>query len=477
VAVRARETGTSVERMTALDTWFLHVEDDVNHMHIGSIGVFEGPAPRWQELRDAIDAKLDLIPRYRQRYRDVARGLARPVWVADPHFDLDYHVRHTALPRPGDDDQLRRLVGRIMGQQLDRRRPLWETWFVEGLDDDRWAMISKVHHCVVDGVAGTDLLATVLDADPDAVVATPSAEPREAGAARTGDGTRPLVGAVAHAATAVPRRVGQALAAPLRDPVGTVGAAAAAVKGVGELSGVVRRMPPTSLTGPIGPHRRYATADASLEDAKAIKRALGGTVNDVVLAAITTGFRDLLAARGELTATSVVRTLVPVSLRREDQRGDLHNLVAALFLALPVGTDDPAERYRVVRDTMEELKGSGEQVTTAALVGATDLAPTAFVGLALRGVSSLLHRHQRYITTVTTNVPGPQTPQYLLGRRMVKAYPFVPIAEGLRTGVAIFSYDGQLTFGVTADLGEVPDVEVLTDGVVRGMAELLALVR
>jgi diacylglycerol O-acyltransferase / wax synthase len=472
--------------MNALDTWFLHVEDDVNHMHIGSVGVFEGPAPRWEELRDTIDAKLDLIPRYRQRYRDVARGLARPVWVADPHFELDYHVRHTALPRPGDDAQLKRLVGRIMGQQLDRRRPLWETWFVEGLEGDRWAMISKVHHCVVDGVAGTDLLATVLDDDPDAVV-TPATAPGTttgtAGAPTPGpeddgtdDGTRPLVGAVAHAATAVPRRVGQALSAPLRDPVGTVGAAAAAVKGVGELSGIVRRMPPSSLTGPIGPHRRYATAEASLDDAKAVKRALGGTVNDVVLAAITTGFRDLLAARGELTATSVVRTLVPVSLRREDQRGDLHNLVAALFLALPVGTDDAAERYRVVRDTMQELKGSGEQVTTAALVGASDLAPTAFVGLALRGVSSLLHRHQRYITTVTTNVPGPQTPQHLLGRRMVKAFPYVPIAEGLRIGVAIFSYDGQLTFGVTADLGEVPDVEVLAEGITRGMDELLALV-
>jgi diacylglycerol O-acyltransferase / wax synthase len=466
--------------MTALDTWFLHVEDDVNHMHIGSIGVFEGPPPRWEELRDAIDAKLDLIPRYRQRYRDVARGLARPVWIDDPHFELDYHVRHTALPRPGDDDQLRRLVGRIMGQQLDRRRPLWETWFVEGLEGERWAMVSKVHHCIVDGIAGTDLLATVLDDDPDAVVV--HAPRPDAGDGPAEDGTgddpaRPLVGAVAHAATAVPRRVGQALAAPLRDPVGTVGAAAAAVKGVGELSGIVRRMPPSSLTGPIGPHRRFATAEASLDDAKAVKRALGGTVNDVVLAAITTGFRDLLAGRGELTATSVVRTLVPVSLRRADQRGDLHNLVAALFLALPVGTDDPAERYRVVRDTMQELKGSGEQVTTAALVGASDLAPTAFVGLALRGVSSLLHRHQRYVTTVTTNVPGPQTPQHLLGRRMEKAYPYVPIAEGIRIGVAIFSYDGQLTFGVTADLGEVPDVEVLTDGITRGMEELLALVR
>jgi diacylglycerol O-acyltransferase / wax synthase len=467
-----------VERMNALDTWFLHVEDDVNHMHIGSIGIFEGPAPTWDELRTTFDAKLDLIPRYRQRYRDVARGFVRPVWVDDPHFELDYHLRHTALPSPGGEPELRRLVGRVMGQQLDRRRPLWETWFVEGLAGDRWAMVSKVHHCVVDGVAGTDLLATVLDEDPDGDVAIPATEGGTSAGGVSGHGTsRPLVGAIAGAVVGAPRRVGRAVTAPLRDPAGTVGAAAAAVKGVGELAGIVRRMPPTSLTGPIGPHRRYATARASLDDAKAVKRALGGTVNDVVLAAITSGFRDLLEARGELTATSVVRTLVPVSLRREDQHGDLHNLVSALFLALPVGTDDPAERYRVVHSSMEELKRSGEQVTTAALVGASDLAPTAFVGLALRGATSLLHRHQRYVTTVTTNVPGPQQAHHLLGRRMVEAYPYVPIAEGIRTGVAIFSYDGQLTFGVTADLASVPDVDVLADGISRGMRELVALVR
>jgi diacylglycerol O-acyltransferase / wax synthase len=472
-----------VDRMSALDSWFLHVEDDVNHMHIGSVGVFAGPPPTFEELRSAIDDKLDLIPRYRQRYQEVARGMARPVWVDDPHFELDYHVRHTALPRPGDREQLHRLVGRIMGQQLDRQRPLWETWFVEGLEDDRWAMVSKVHHCIVDGIAGTDLLATVLDTDPEARPGRTGdgdgAGEAAAGSARGSSSPSALqvVTSTARSAVEKPVKAARVVTAPLRSPAAAVTSVAATLKGAGELAGLVKRMPASSLTGPIGPHRRYSTARASLADAKAVKTELGGTINDVVLAAITAGYRDLLASRGELHDDSEVRTMVPVSLRREDQRGELNNLVSAVFVSLPVTASEPAERYQAVRDAMEEVKHSGESVATAALVGASELAPTVFVGLALRGVSNLLHRYQRYITTVTTNVPGPQEPHYLLGHRMHEAYPYVPIAEGLRTGIAIFSYAGNLTFGVTADLRTVPDVDVLADGIGRGMEELVALVR
>jgi diacylglycerol O-acyltransferase / wax synthase len=462
---------STTDRMTALDTWFLHVEDDVNHMHIGSVGIFEGPVPDWAEMRDAIGSKLDLIPRYRQRYRDVGLGLARPIWVDDPHFQLDYHVRHTALPRPGTHEQLRRLVGRIMGQQLDRHRPLWETWFVEGLADERWAMISKVHHCVVDGIAGADLLAIVLEADPEA---RPSpVAPFQPAAAPT---RRAVATEVVRSVAARPVEALRVVGEHARDPLETASRGVAAVRGAGELAGIFQPMPRTSLTGPIGPHRRWATALTDLDEAKAVKRALGGTVNDVILAAITNCYRELLRERDELSSHAVVRTMVPVSLRGEDRRGELHNRVAALFVPLPVGADEPAERYRAVRDTMAETKVSGEHVTTAALVGASGLAPTMFVGLALRTVSQLLQRSQRYVTTVTTNVPGPQQPQYLLGRRMLEAYPYVPIAEGVRTGVAIFSYDGQLAFGVTADFDEVPDVEVLTDGIEHGMADLVGLV-
>ena len=461
-----------MDRMTALDTWFLHVEDDINHMHIGSIGVFEGPVPDADELQRVIGASLRSIPRYLQSYHEVARGLGRPVWVDDPHFDLSFHVRHTALPRPGDLEQLHVLVGRIMSQKLDRRRPLWETWFVEGLEGGRWAMISKVHHCVVDGIAGTDLLATVLQSSPDDPLPATDAAPRADGEASRLAIAREVVRAIVAGSSDTAR----AVVGRLRTPLTTATRIASAVRGAGELVEVLRPMPPSTLTGPTGPHRRYVTARAPLADAKAVKEALGGTVNDVILAAIAGGFRDLLEHRGELADDSTVRTLVPVSLRRQDQRGQLHNLVAALFVGLPVTIADPAARYAAMRETMEEMKGSGEQATTAALVGASGLAPAMFVGLALRAVTELLQRHQRYVSTVTTNVPGPQQPLYLLGCQLLEAYPYVPIAEGIRTGVAIFSYNEQLTFGVTGDYDQAPDIEVLADGIERGLADLVALV-
>jgi diacylglycerol O-acyltransferase / wax synthase len=237
-------------------------------------------------------------------------------------------------------------------------------------------------------------------------------------------------------------------------------------------------MPSNSLNGPIGPHRRWVPAWADLAEVKEVRRALGGTVNDVVLTAIASGYRDLLAHRGELRDDTEVRTMVPVSLRTAEQRGEYHNRVAAVFVSLPVTVADPAERHQAMLDAMSEVKGSGEQVATAALIGATGIAPAMLVGVALRSVTWLVqHRGQRFVSTVTTNVPGPQAPWYLQGRRLLEAYPYVPIGAGLRTGVAIFSYDGQLTFGVTADFDTVPDAEVLASGIARGVAELVALAR
>jgi diacylglycerol O-acyltransferase / wax synthase len=460
-----------MDRMTPLDTWFLHVEDDVDHMHIGSVGIFDGPAPSWVELRDAIAAKLHLVPRYRQRVRTVPFGIARPVWVDDPHFKVDYHVRHTALVRPGGMAELRTLVGRVMSQQLDRRRPLWETWFVEGLDGDRWAMISKVHHCMVDGVAGTDLLAVVLEDFPsdlprEVVPWEPSHQPSSLA----------LIKDAAVDLITEPSEQWRLLKATTRRPRAAAAGTFAAARGAAGLLGLLRPTPRSGLTGPISPHRRFATARADLTDAKRVRHAFGGKVNDVALAAITAGYRDLLAKRGELDHRSVVRTMVPVSLRTDEQRGEYHNRVCAMFVPLPVTLEDPLARYEQMRDTMAAMKNSGEGNATAALVGLSGIAPHMFVGLALRSATRLTHRvNQRLVTTVTTNVPGPQHPLYLRGRQMRAAYPFVPIGDGIRTGVAIFSYAGQLTFGVTADYDTVPDVEVLTDGIERGFAELVDL--
>ncbi len=458
-----------MERMSPLDSWFLHVEDDADHMHIGSVGVFEGPPPPWSELRDAIGAKLDLIPRYRQRIQRVPLRLARPVWVDDQHFQLDYHVRHTALPSPGGVEQLHLLVGRVMSQQLDRNRPLWETWFVEGLEGERWAMLSKVHHCVVDGIAGTDLLALILEEEPDALTAEPSRWQ-----AATPPARRTLVRDALGELVTQPVGVARGAVGAVRQPGHLAAQLAAAARGAAELAGVLQPMPPSSLVGPIGPHRRYASAHASLADVKAIRKALGGTVNDVILAAVTNGYREVLLGRSELHDGTEVRSMIPVSLRSEDQRGEVNNRVTALFASLPVTIADPVERLVAVRAEMDALKGSGEAIAVATMVGATGMAPAMVVGLTLRSVTELIQRRgQRFVTTVTTNVPGPQQPRYLLGHRLLTASPYVPIGEGFRTGVAIFSYDGKLAFGVTADLDSTPDADVLAAGIEKGIAELL----
>jgi diacylglycerol O-acyltransferase / wax synthase len=464
------------DRMNPLDTWFLHIEDEVDHMHIGSVGILEGPPPPIAEVREALEAKLDLVPRYRQRFRTVPFGVARPVWVDDPHFSIEYHVRQTALPRPGGPEQLRTLIGRVMGHQLDRRRPLWETWVIEGLEGDRWALLSKVHHCVVDGIAGTDVLALLLEGlegfgpPPPPRIGTAAWQP-----APEPSRVRLLFDAALDLAT-TPAEQYRVLRAATRRPRRAVSGVVAAARGGAELLGLLNPMPRSSLTGEIGPHRRWVTARGTLADAKAIRRSFGGTVNDVVLAAIAAGYRDLLAKRGELSDASEVRTMVPVSLRAEDERGELSNRVAALFVPLPVTVADPLDRYARVRQTMETMKSTGEGTATAALVALSGIAPHMVVGLALRTGTRLLNRHQRQVSTVTTNVPGPQVPLSLLGRRLVEVYPYVPIGEGVRTGIAIFSYDGQLTFGVTGDWATTPDLEVLADGIERGFAELRGLV-
>jgi diacylglycerol O-acyltransferase / wax synthase len=473
MTVTGREVASSgtPQRMTALDSWFLHIEDEADHMHIGSVGVFEGPPPNWAELEATIGAKLDQLPRYRQRVHHVPLALGRPVWADDPHFQLEYHLRHTALPTPGGVDELRNLVGRVMSQQLDRRRPLWELWFIEGVADGRWAMLSKVHHCMVDGIAGTDLLAATLEDQPDpprpiAAPWQPTPEPARGRLVR--DAAVDLV--------REPTETWRRLLGHVRRPKELLVRTAAGARGSLGLAGVLQPMRASELTGPIGPHRRWGAVAADLARIKEVRRELGGTVNDVVLAAITTGYRELLAHRGELTDEVEVRTMVPVSLRAPEQRGGYHNLVSAMFVSLPVTEADPGARYAAVLEAMAQVKRSGETVATAALVGLTGVTPAMFVGVALRSVTWLVqHRGQPFVSTVTTNVPGPQAPWYLLGRRLLEAYPYVPIGEGLRTGVAIFSYDGQVTFGVTADYDTVPDVDVLTAGIGAGIVELVEL--
>lgn len=459
------------DRMSPLDASFLHVEDEITHMHIGSIALFEGPMPGYERFVAMVEGKLHLVPRYRQVVRTVPLELGRPVWVDDPHFQIGYHIRHTALPRPGGEAELRRLVGRVMSQPLDRRKPLWEIWVVDGLGDGRWAMVSKTHHCMVDGVSGTDLLSVIMDHSPDEAAAEPAPWSPESAPAAPGL----AVEAVANLVRS-PYEQLRALRATTRVPRQAVKQLGDVTRGLRSMTGVVSRTPSSSLNGPIGPHRRYEWADATVDDIKVVRKGLGGTFNDVVLAAITRGFRDLLLSRGE-SVDRVVRTLVPVSVRPRDLTGravgdgSLENKVSAMFPALPVGIDDPAERLAAISAQMDGLKESRQAVAAEALTSLSGFAPPMLLSLGTR----LAARSQagRNLNTVTTNVPGPQQPLYAAGRRMLRSYPYVPLAAGVRVGVAIFSYDGQVCFGVTGDYDTAPDIDVLCAGIEAGMAELV----
>ena len=455
-----------MEQLTPLDESFLHLETEYAQMHIGSVAIFEGPPPPYDDLKAMVDSKLGLVPRYRQKVRFVPLALGRPRWVDDPHFNLSYHLRHTALPSPGGEEQLRNLVGRVMGQKLDRDRPLWEMWIAEGLNDNQWALVSKVHHCMVDGIAGSDLLAVVLDDERDAAPPPPSdwqPKPEPNQAELLGRGLIELAG---------PREIVRGARNAAQAPVEYAKRARDVAEGLINMRGLVRRTPPLSINGPLGPHRRWAWARTRLSDVKTVRTALGGTVNDVVLTVITNGFRELLQSRGEQTTDRVIRTLVPVSVRAPSARGTYDNRVSAMFAELPIGIEDPEQRLNEIHAQMQHLKESKGAVAGEALTSLSGFAPPMLLALGERIAARM---GQRNVNTVTTNVPGPQKPLYAAGRRMLEAFPYVPLGGNVRVGVAIFSYDGGLNFGVTGDYDTATDLDVLTDGIEGGMKELLEL--
>jgi diacylglycerol O-acyltransferase len=456
-----------MDTMSPLDASFLHIEDAVSHMHIASVAIFAGPAPAYEDVVAMVRGKLPLVPRYRQVVRFVPLQLGRPVWVDDPHFNLEYHIRHTALPPPGTEEDLRRLVGRVMAQQLDRTKPLWEMWTVEGLEDGHWAMLSKTHHCMVDGVSGTDLLSVVMDDSPQPSPPLPDDWRPEPAPSPANLAVRAVVDTALS-----PYEQFRAFRARLRAPRQLGEQLVEAGRGLRSMAGLVRPTPLSTLNGPIGPHRRYAWASTTLDDVKKVRKGLGGTVNDIVLTAITRGFRDLLLSRGESVEDRVVRTLVPVSVRTPGERGTYDNKVSAMFAALPVGIADPAARLEAIRSQMDGLKESKQAVAGERLTRLSGFAPPMLLALGTRAFSRV---PQRNINTVTTNVPGPQTPLYAAGRKMLRAFPYVPLAGSVRVGVAIFSYLGEINFGVTGDYDTAPDIDVLCRGIESGMAELLEL--
>jgi diacylglycerol O-acyltransferase len=460
-----------VDRMSALDASFFFAESENTPMHVGSVAVFDGPAPTYGDVVRLLLSKMPLVPRYRQRVREVPMQLGRPLWVDDPHFQILYHVRHTAVPRPGSDEQLRNLAGRVLGQRLDMSKPLWELYLVEGLAEDRWAIISKVHHCMVDGIAGTDLMQLMFDLEPDAT----HDEPADWTPQRS-PSTLSVVAQTAADTFAHP--VQQLSSLP------TLGNTLRTAKGLAESGKTMARTVPSlakqaltptarSLNGHIGPHRRWAWTDGKFEEFKAVRTALGGTVNDVVLTSITRGFRDLLQGRGELSSEKlVVRSMVPVSVRRPDQQGSLNNQVSAVFVDLPVGQPDPVERLAAIRGQMDEYKSAMGAVDANSIIGLGDYVAPTLLSL---GVRAAMQAGQMWCQAVTTNVPGPRVPLYVLGRRMCTATAYVPIAGGTRVSIGIFSYLNTMTFGINADFDAFPDVDVLSGGIRNGIEELMAL--
>lgn len=458
-----------MDRVRPLDASFLHVEDEVHHLHLGSVAVLEGPMPTQGEIAGMVAGRLPLLPRYRQRLRAVPWGLGRPIWAADPHFSLDYHLRVTGLPSPGGSAQLRALVSRVMSQKLDRNKPLWELWAIEGLEDGRWALLSKAHHAMIDGVTGNDLLGVLLDRDPEPSPPVPDTW-------RPGDdpsGAR-LLGETLLDYLASPFEQWRVLRAaglrPARLALAATDRARAAIAARTAPDGSSA----SSLTGPIGPHRAYAWAHADLRDVYAIRRAFGGTVHDVVLAAVAGGFRTWLHARRDAPSSEAVQALTPVSVRHARDRGTYNNGVVAPLVALPLHPADPVQRLRAVQARSQPFTGRTEPVEAWSLASLTGFAAPLLLALGTRVVVREASRMRPpAFETVVTNVPGPIEPLYAMGRRMVACYPYAPLVGRSRVGVAVFSYVGELAIGFTSDRDAIPDVDVLAHGTERGLAELV----
>jgi WS/DGAT/MGAT family acyltransferase len=472
------------DRLTGLDAAFLDLEADGAHMHVAAILIFDGEPPPYEDLLRTIESRLHLVPRYRQKLARVPLGQGRPEWVDDPHFNLRYHVRHSALPAPGGDEELERIAGRLFAVALDRGKPLWELNLVEGLapevrgpdSEPRFALISKTHHALVDGVSGVDITSVLFDGAPEAGAEAAGATGGDGSAGATPWVPRPeptapqlLARALVERAT-VPGEGLRALRGVTRAPRRAARRAAEGLAGIGAMARAgLNPAPPTPLNVPIGPHRRYTWVDADLDELKAVKNALGGTLNDAVLSSVTLALGRWLRGRGEDTEGLELKAMVPVSVRAESERGALGNRVAAMWAPLPVGLEDPRDVYATVSEAMRGLKESGQAIGAQALTQLADFAPPTIASQAAR-----LQARQRYFNLVVTNVPGPQVPLSLLGRRMRAIYPVVPLARNQALGIAIMSYNGRLGYGLLADYDALPDLRDVATALRAAIADLAA---
>ena len=456
------------DRLSALDSSFLHLERLETPMHVGAVSIFDGTSffddsGRFclAETRRLVGSRLHLIPRFRKQIMHVPFEQGRPVWVDDARFDIAYHVRLTALPAPGSREQLLALTARIQAQLLDRTRPLWELWFVEGLEGGNVGLIQKTHHALVDGVSGVDVATVLLDFTPDPTFLEP---PRWVVEPPPSPG-RLLIDTL-YERTTEPAEIARTVRRIVRTPQRTFERTGQLGRALSTLVDKNSIAPRTSINVTVGRRRRFEGVKVSLDDVKTIRKGLGGTVNDVVLAGVAGGLRRLFESRGDDLDVRL-RALCPVSVRDDSERMQLGNRVSAMFVDLPVGEIDPVARLQAIRATTEDLKDREQAVGAAFLVDLTQFAAPTLLGLAAR----VAHR-QPFFNLVITNVPGPQVPLYCMGARMLEAYPVVPLTRNLALGIAILSYCGQLHFGLYVDADAVADVAVLAAGLEDAFAEL-----
>jgi diacylglycerol O-acyltransferase len=453
-----------MDRLTALDAGFLEAEDSDPHVSlaIGGVSIVAGPVPHYDELVSAFTERVRTIPRLTQKLHTHPLDLGTPEWVDDPHFDISRHLYRVALPQPGDDAELFQMIATIMQHRLDLEHPLWECWIIEGLTDNRWAILMKLHHCIADGIATTQMLAKLSDGgagDTFAKNIRAAKDPDRRALRPPPLGMNPFTW----------------LGAMWRTAVAAASAAEHAAVGVAELtSGLLSSPPESSLTGPVTTMRRYCAARLRLAEMEKVSRAFDVTLNDVALAAITDSYRNLLLSRGEQPHHDSLRTLVPVSVRsiKDFHRAD--NQVSAMLPLLPVDEADPVKQLEIVHRRLRAAKGSGQREGVTAFLSAVNNIPFP---LSARTIRLLTRLPQHAVAALATNVPGPRGRQQVMGREVLEVLPVPPIALGLRTGIAMVSYADSFIFGITADHDTAPDIDRLAAGIEQGVARLVAISR
>ncbi len=460
------------DRLSPLDVSFLYLESETTPMHVGGVCLLEAPDGGfdYERLVQIVSERIALVPRYRQKVRWVPGHLGNPVWVDDPDFDVTYHVRRAALPKPGSRDQLKEFVARIQSRPLDRRRPLWEIYVVEGLADGASAVVTKTHHAMVDGISAIDIGAVILDLTP---------EPRPTPPDDWRPGPEP----------SGVELVADAVVTWLRKPQEIVNAARTEVQSLRHLAGKVagtvgglasafrmtaRSAPVSPLNADIGAQRRFGTASTELDDYKRVRKTHGGTINDVVLATVSGALRSWLLTRGESVNGTVVRAMVPVSVRADSEQGQLGNRVSSYFVDLPVGEGNAVVRLHQVSYAMAGHKEAGQAVGADMMVAMAGFAPPTLHSLGARLAFGF---SRRLFNVVVTNVPGPQIPLYAAGAQMQQVYPVVPLAKGQAVSIGLTSYNGGVYYGLNADRDAMPDVDVLAQCIEESLAELVETVR